>query len=402
MFRRRTVMQSDATPPPRRPLLWPWLVLLLALVIGGLGAAYFITRDDGTSAATSHVPNVVGLRTAFAMARLGQRGYPADVRGRVAEGARLGTVLSQDPVAGTELDRGGTVTITVARGPSTIEVPDVVGLPVAKAFEHLEAAKLRGRSERVFSGQPKGRVVKQAPATGGEAKRGSTVLLSVSQGPRPSSVPAVEGLTEAKAKATIRRLGFRVSVSRVPSSETKGIVVAQAPQSGTPAPKGSPIGISVSMGPSQGSATNPSDVAALPTVPNVVGLAQRQAVARLERAGFRVDSYPARSSRPRGVVVSQQPPGGSRTTAHSLVRINVSVGPGTRPLVTVPNVVGQDEDAARRTLIEAGFTVRSVDRPATDESQKDHVLRQRPAAGRSAPAGSQVVIYVARTISPTP
>src|SRR5919108_2375108 len=232
MFRRRRVTQYEEGAPPPRPLIWPWLLLLLLLVAGGLAAAYFITRDDGGSSANPRVPDVVGLSTSVAIQRLGQRGYPAIVEGRVSSGTRLGTVLSQDPVAGTELERSRQVTIVVARGPSTVDVPDVVGLPADQAFERLQAADLRGRSERVASAQPVGRVVQQAPPGGSQARKGSTVRLLVSKGAKLVRVPPVVGLTEASATATLNRLGFRLSVSRVSSRQAKGTVISQKPAAG--------------------------------------------------------------------------------------------------------------------------------------------------------------------------
>ena len=131
-------------------------------------------------------------------------------------------------------------------------------------------------------------------------------------------------------------------------------------------------------------------------VPSVVGLAQRVAVARLQRAGFRVDSYPARSRRPRGTVIAQGPSAGKRAAPSSVVRIDVSLGSGRRPLRTVPDVVGMREAQAKQVLVQAGFTVRSADQAAADSSEKDVVLDQRPAAGASRPAASQVILVVGR------
>ena len=177
MFRRRRqVTQETAalSPPPRRPLLWPWLVLLLALVITGIAAAYLLSRDDGTAGAKPRVPAVVGLSTAAATEKLAERGYSVIVRGRVSSGARLGTVLSESPSPGTELDRGGQVTIVVARGPSTVAVPNVVGLSVDQAVVRLRSAGLKSRTVEVASAQPKDRVIRQAPpaaARRGRARR---------------------------------------------------------------------------------------------------------------------------------------------------------------------------------------------------------------------------------------
>jgi eukaryotic-like serine/threonine-protein kinase len=390
--RGRYVEEEVITLPPRRPLLWPWLVLLLALVVTGIAAAYLLTRDDASSATKTEVPNVVGLSTASATQRLGERGYATVVRGRVSSVARLGTVLSQQPPAGTELDRGGRVTIVVARGPSTVGVPNVVGLPIDQAFIRLQSANLKSKSVKVASKQPKDRVIRQAPPGGSQAKKGSTVVLTVSTGPSLVKVPAVGGLTEAAATATLSRLGFRLSVSRIGSTLPKGIVISQEPAPGTKAPKGSIVGINVSTG----SKTAAGGVA----VPNVVGLSQASAIDSIEQAGLKVDSFPVASSKPRGTVVSQLPSAETRVPPRTLVRINVSLGPGTRPQRTVPDVLGQAETDARRALAQAGFTVRTIDQPTADVSENGIVVKQKPNGGEQAAAGSQIILYVGRL--PTP
>ncbi|HMJ00891.1 MAG TPA: PASTA domain-containing protein [Gaiellaceae bacterium] len=391
--RGRYVHEEVVTPPPRRPLLWPWLVLLLGLVIAGIAAAYFLTRDDGSSATKPHVPAVVGLSTAVATQQLGQRGYATIVRGQVVSGARLGTVLSQTPPPGTALDSGGQVTIVVAHGPSTVDVPNVVGLPVDQAFVRLQAAGLKGQTVKVASAQPKDRVIRQAPAGGSQAKKSSTVVLTVSKGPSSARVPALRGLTQASATATLSRLGFRVSVSQVPAAQPKGIVFSQAPAPGSKAPKGSIVGINVSTG--------GKSAAGGVVVPKVVGLSQGEAVDRIEQVGLTVDSFPVASQQPRGTVASERPAGGTQVAPRSKVRINVSLGPGPREQRDVPDVVGQAESAARHALIQAGFTVRSVDQPTSDPGENGLVIKQKPVGGGQASVGSQVAIYVGRGPGPS-
>jgi beta-lactam-binding protein with PASTA domain len=393
-WRRRRVVEEQAPPvPPRRPLIWPWLLLLLLLVAGGIAAAYLLTRDSGP---TTRVPDVVGMQVTDGVRELGQRGYTADVEARVSSGGRPGVVLSQAPAAGTKLDRGEPVTIVVARGPGRSQVPRVVGLSAARALVRLQAAGLKGRTVKAASRRPKDQVLEQSPAPGTELKNGSVVVLTISKGPRTSTVPSVAGITEASAKSTLEGLGYKVAVTRVQSSQPRGFVVSQKPAAGTRAAKGTVVTINVSQGPT--ATTTPTTPTRPPgkPIPDVVGLAQRVAVARLQSAGFRVDSYPTASTRPRGAVVTQRPAGGTRAGSTSLVRIGVSLGSGRRPLRTVPDVVGMTEAQAKQALVETGFTVRSIDRPAADSSEKDVVLDQRPAAGGSVSAGSQVLITVGR------
>lgn len=396
MFRRRRQVTHETAAlnlPPRRPLLWPWLVLLLAIVVTGLAAAYLLTREDAKSVTKTEVPDVVGLTAATAAEKLSQRGYAIRVEAKVSPGARLDAVLSQSPPAGTELDPGGQVTIVVARGRLTVAVPNIVGLPVDQAFMRLQAAGLKARSMKVPSAEAKNRVIRQRPPGGTQARKDTTVVLTVSKGPSFAKVPALRGLTETSATATLSRLGFRLSVSRIPSTQPKGIVISQAPPPGTKTPKGSIVEINVSTG---------SNAAAGGViVPKIVGLSQAVAVDRIEQAGLKVDSFPVASSRPQGTVVSELPAGGTQVPPRSPVRINVSLGPGTRQRRAIPDVVGQAETDARHALIQAGFTVQTVDQPTSDPGENGVVVNQKPVGGGTAAVGSQVLIFVGRLPSPT-
>jgi beta-lactam-binding protein with PASTA domain len=389
----RYVEEEVTTPPPRRPLIWPWLALLLLLVAAAIAAAVLLTRDDES---TPRVPNVVGISTEAAVQRLGQRGYATDVRTQVSNGTRVGTVLSQAPAAGTKLDHGSRVTVVAARGPVRTGVPGVVGLPVAEAFVRLQAAGFKGKTTKVASNRPKDTVLRQTPPAGTRAKKGATVLLTISKGGQSVTVPRVVGLTEAVATAKLDGLGFRTSVSRVASTKPSGLVVSQEPAQGTKAAKGSVVGINVSQGPptTTETGTTTAPVPGGPAVPKVVGMGQAAAMARLERAGFRADSYPVASRRPRGLVVSQRPAGGARVPPQAVVRVSVALGSGARPLRVVPDVTGQSEANAKRVLVGAGFTVRALEAAAGGTSEGVVVTDQKPSADARVRAGSQVLIYL--------
>ena len=395
-WRRRRVTQVDHTPPvPRRPLLWPWLLLLLLLVGAGIGLAYFLTRDDDGSSSANHVPVVIGLDADIAVDRLRAEGYPADVR-RAVNASVAGKVLRQMPIGGAELEPGKTVVIVVARRPNTVDVPRVVGLDVADAFERVQAAGLRAKAVEVFARQAKGRVVRQRPPAGAEARRGATVVLTVSKGPQIVAVPSVIGQTEAAATAALRRIGLRVNIVRVPAPGPvpEGSVVAQNPRGGVKAPKGSTVrlNIAAAAAPAGGSTQTVPTTGEAP-VPSVVGSRDTDAIPRLQAAGFRVSSTPVSSTRPAGTVLTQSPAGGTTATRGSTVRITVS---GGRQVRTVPDVVGETEAAGDRILRNAGFTVRTVDRPVTDPGQQGLVVEQDPAAGTRVQGTTQVTIHVGR------
>ena len=399
------VVAAPRRPPP--PRIWPWLVALLVLVLAGIAAAYVISRDDDEdgTAATTTVPNVVGQRTDAATRRLVANGFRVEVARAPSERPR-GVVVRQRPAGGTTLEPGETVTLVASQGPPTVDVPDVVGLPLAQAFRRLEAAELRPQAKRVFSSRPRGRVIRQQPAAGNELEREKVVLLTVSRGPGRVAVPNIVGLNQTEAVARLEAAGLRADVARVPAADPAGTVVAQSPTSGRQVARESAVRVNVSRGTSAATTTTttttagPGTTSSVATVPDVVGRGEGQAVRTLEAAGFRPDTYPVASSEPRGAVVSQSPRGGANARTGSTVRLNVSLGTQARPLQPVPDIVGVDEQSARAQLRNAGFAVRTIVQDTTDPAQDGIVLDQQPPAGTQARVGSQVTITVGVLTTP--
>ena len=304
----------EPPPPPRRPLIWPWLLLLLLLVLGGLALGYFLTRDDDDE--PPRVPDVVGFNERMAVERLDQRGYTAEVRRQLNPNRPAGRVFDQEPDADAELERGEDVVVFVARGRGSVRVPRVVGLPVAEAFERLQTSRLRGEARDVFSRRAQGTVIRQQPAAGAEAQRGSAVVLTVSKGQQTVRVPDLVGQSEVQAGATLQRLGLSANVVRVPATDAPGTVIAQRPPAGTRRPRGSVVQINVSRG---------EPAVSRATVPDVVRQDELAAQETLRGAGFTVRAIDRPTADPTqdGVVVEQRPRGGQRAPRGSQVVVVV-------------------------------------------------------------------------------
>ena len=88
-------------------------------IIGGFLIAYvivaFFVFPSGVVPGNAKVPNVTGLLFKDASKRLAQVGFKAE-RGdkQYREATPAGTVLAQDPQAGTKEPEGSSVTLTVA------------------------------------------------------------------------------------------------------------------------------------------------------------------------------------------------------------------------------------------------------------------------------------------------
>jgi beta-lactam-binding protein with PASTA domain/predicted Ser/Thr protein kinase len=145
------------------------------------------------------VPNVVNLRKQAAQQTLGDQGFQVVVTEEGSDSAEPGTVLRQDPAAGTEVDPGSTVTIVVARRIPTVIVPDLLGLGAQEATDTLTAAGLEPRTSyrAVTDPAQEGIVLDQKPASGTEAKEGAPVRIFVGRltgAPTPpTTTPTPEG-----------------------------------------------------------------------------------------------------------------------------------------------------------------------------------------------------------------
>ena len=200
----------------------------------GLERGGIVTILVSSGKRTVKVPSVVGSQLTEAVADLTRAGLNARSVG-VPSDQRSGTVTGQDPRPGTPLVEGATVRINYSTGPKPIAVPPVVGLDYSTALQQLQAAGFAVGRTDVESDQPAGTVVNQVPSGSSTAARGSTVNLSVSNGPQTTPLPDVSGQTTADARATLRAAGFKVEVTRQDTNVEPfdGIVISQDPPGNT-------------------------------------------------------------------------------------------------------------------------------------------------------------------------
>jgi serine/threonine-protein kinase len=126
------------------------------------------------------VPGVVGLSRDSAEDRLRDAGLEPAVEERESEEPE-DQVISQDPTAGTAVDRGDTVTITVSTGVAKATVPNVVGLGPGDASRQLRAQKLVPvqRETDVTDPSQDGKVIDQRPAAGTMLEEGREVVIMI-------------------------------------------------------------------------------------------------------------------------------------------------------------------------------------------------------------------------------
>ena len=196
-------------------------------------------------------------------------------------------------------------------------------------------------------------------------------------------VPALEGVTQKEAEATLKARDLEPVISFQNSpTVSEGRVISQDPAARSTVSSGTRVSVVISQG----------EVRSV--VPELVGLGLPAAKKAIKDARLEVGKVtPKNSDRPDGEVLASSPRAGSRLAPES--RVNLTVSNGV-PLIEVPSVVGLTYATAYATLVQAGFTVpQDTPQEVSDDVPPGSVLRQVPAAGTKLPKGSVVSIVVA-------
>jgi beta-lactam-binding protein with PASTA domain/predicted Ser/Thr protein kinase len=266
-----------------------------------------------------------------------------------------------------------------------VQVPPLANLDRAAAEKAITDAGLTVGTISIAASTtvPEGSVVSSDPSGGASVDKGSAVSLVVSGGPDTVEVPNVVGLTEDRARSTLEQAGFTsVNSRQTDSLEKAGNVVAVDPGEGEQAALSSPITLQVSTGTIK--------------VPDVTGKTEAEARSTLTDAGFADSQIVSQSVEsdtvPVGAVVDTDPRAGSAVSAGEDITLNIAAAPET---ITVPNVTGQTEAAARQTLRNAGFTnVSRVDSEGDGEQAGIAVGTDPPAGSKVAPDDEIVLLVV--------
>ena len=210
------------------------------------------------------VPPVVDKSQTDAVALLTRLGLKVHVR-EVPNPKPAGTITAQDPASGTKLQVGSTVTINVAKGPEPVAVPSVVSQPIDQASSQLQALGFKVATTFVDSNQPANTVIDQAPPSGQSAGKGSVISLTVSKGPKTSTIPDVTSTDVGSAVATLEASGFKAKIVHQPVTDPNldGSVLSQDPEGGNQAKPGVTVTLNVGQL-AQSSTTTTTDTTTTP------------------------------------------------------------------------------------------------------------------------------------------
>ena len=142
----------------------------------GVGVTLWVSRGP----LLIPTPDLSGLEPAVARSLLEGDSLKYESRRAASRTAPKGQVFRQEPVAGTTVRRGDTVTFWVSSGPPRVDVPDVVGLSQGQASDVLEKAGFVVSTDYVAGwGEMPGTVTAQDPVAGVRGRAGDEVVIKV-------------------------------------------------------------------------------------------------------------------------------------------------------------------------------------------------------------------------------
>jgi beta-lactam-binding protein with PASTA domain/tRNA A-37 threonylcarbamoyl transferase component Bud32 len=205
-------------------------------------------------------------------------------------------------------------------GSSSFNLPSVTGQPVAQATTTLMNDGLVVKRTDQVSNDTAGTVISTDPPPNALVKKGDTVTLKIAvPAPIPQvTVPSTANTTLNNARSILQAAGFTSTVVyRSSPTVSNGLVISSDPSSGTKAPQGSSVTLTVSSGPANA------------IVLSLIGQTQIQAGALLQQAGLVVGGVTAQPSSEfaDGQIISTSPGPGTSVPPGSSVSIVVSTGP---------------------------------------------------------------------------
>ncbi len=198
---------------------------------------------------------------------------------------------------------------------SAPQIANVVGLSedMARALLADYSVVIKHAHDGVI---PKNRVASQLPLATTRAKPGSSVILTISDGPGDAIVPdGLIGMSLIDARAALTSVGLLISQTvAMPSDQAQGTVLEVNPPVGSITDAGSSVVLTIASG----------EV----SVPNLIGIESIQAKTLLIQAGFLIKEFnDYDATQPLGVVIRQAPDAGTTQTIGKSVTITINSQP---------------------------------------------------------------------------
>lgn len=235
------------------------IVIIITVVVQSNNVEIPTTPQKESSTIDSKqtiVPAVVGMTEDEAQEALHDKALGYHYEGYVYNDEyESGYICKQSVDADSVIDKHTTVILTVSKGSEKLEIPkELVGEKLADVESKLDEIGVNWEIEYEYNSASVDTVLDINPSEGAPVSKGDTVHIKASRGTKISTttiVPSLIGKKEKDAKSSISAAGLKVGEIRYVNDESvaNGKVIRQTVKSGGTIPKGTTIGLVVSLGP---------------------------------------------------------------------------------------------------------------------------------------------------------
>ncbi|MFC9223712.1 Stk1 family PASTA domain-containing Ser/Thr kinase [Streptomyces hygroscopicus] len=298
------------------------ILLILAGILVLVGAIFIgkALFEGGNNDGSVQVPNLVGKSFEEATNQ-GKNGdfKVKKVGSKFCDDAEKNTVCEQNPEGGGDIERFGTVELTMSKGPkpaARVEVPDVLNVQYESAKAQLESKGFTVEQKTQQSDQTAGKVIDQDPKGGKKVAKGSTITLTVAEAQQKVVVPDVTTQKVEDATSSLQGKGLKVQTQEVENGDVEaGTVTDQTPKGGQEVLPGSTVTLTVAKAPAEPEKAQ---------VPNLGGQSLKDAKKALQDLGLNVGNI-AGPQDDNATVVASQPGAGTEVPKGQSVNL-ITVG----------------------------------------------------------------------------
>jgi beta-lactam-binding protein with PASTA domain/predicted Ser/Thr protein kinase len=199
-----------------------------------------------TGAPKVQVPGVVGLSLDDAKAKLEGSDYQFKVETKTRESTEdPNTVLDQNPIGGKEVEKGSTITLTIAKAAETVAVPDVTGKSCDDAKAELQQNGLTGNcvNTPTTDDNQDGKAISTNPSIGTQVKKNTAVQINIGQKQNTQvQVPNIQGQRLKDVRNALQQVGLQVGNING-SQDDNAIVISSDPGQGSTVDQGSSVNL---------------------------------------------------------------------------------------------------------------------------------------------------------------
>ena len=217
------------------------------LILGVMAASgYYVFMNALDAGQHVTVPSVVDKTMMDAVEELAESGLAYGMPQFRIDERPENTVIAQRPTAGRVVREGRKVTLTISKGASVRETPDMIGKTREEAVRELEALDLQvGSLARVMHTTKRDQVIAQDPPAGFDVAHEGAVGLLLSAGDQKNAtlMPSLLGQTEEEALKVLggyQDLRIERKLSTDENAE-EGVVLEQTPQPDAEIYPGDPV-----------------------------------------------------------------------------------------------------------------------------------------------------------------